>query len=67
MKNERGYRLNAIKKRFLPNNLASIQIEKIATSDLDRKNKFNSKQIIQILQPIVIDYLSPHLYIFNIS
>ena len=52
-KNERGYRLNAIKKkRFLsplilllfvafivrkPNNLASIQIEKIATYDLDRK------------------------------
>ena len=36
-KNERGYRLNAI------------------------------KQIIQILQPIVIDYLSPHLYVFDIS
>ena len=26
-------------------------------------NQFNFKQIIQILHPIVIDYLSPHLYI----
>ena len=30
-KNERGYR------RLIPNNLAAIQIEKIATYDLDRK------------------------------
>ena len=39
--------------------MASIQIEKIAIYDLDRKkkNQFNFKQIIQILQPIVIDYL----------
>ena len=38
-----------------------MQIEKIATYDLDRKNnQFNFKQIIQILQPIVIDYLSSH-------
>ena len=50
----------------MPNNLAAIQIEKIATYDLERKNQFNFKQIIQILQPIVIDYLSPHLYIVYI-
>ena len=30
------------------------------------KNQFNFKQIIQILQPIVIDYISPHLYIVYI-
>ena len=48
-KNERGYRLNAIKKRFwspligllsgrlIPNNLAPIQIQKIATYYLDHK------------------------------
>ena len=83
-KKERGYRLNAIKRRFwsllilllsvssirrkqIPNNLASIQIEKIATYNLDPINQFNCKQIIQILQPIVIDYLSPHLYIVDIS
>ena len=47
--------------------MASIQIEKIATYDLDRKNQFNSKQIIQILQPIVINYVSPHLYIIDFS
>jgi len=28
---------------------------------------YNFKQIIQILQPIVIDYLSPHLYIVDFS
>ena len=45
----------------------SIQIQKDATYDLDRKkNLFNFKQIIQILQPMVIDYLSPHLYIVYI-
>ena len=32
-----------------------------------QKNLFNFKQIIQILQPIVIDYLSPHLYIVDFS
>ena len=42
--------------------MALRNIEKIATYDLDRKK---IKQIIQILQPIVIDYLSPHLYIVN--
>ena len=46
--------------------MAPIQIEKIATYNLDRKNQFNFKQIIQILQPVVIDYLSPHLYIVYI-
>ena len=29
--------------------------------------QFNFTQIIQILQPIVIDYLSPHLYIVDFS
>ena len=33
-KNESGYRLNAIKKK---NNMASIQIEKIATYDFNHK------------------------------
>jgi len=31
------------------------------------KNQFNSKQIIQILQTIVIDYFSTHAYIVHIS
>ena len=32
-----------------------------------QKSAFQTiKQIIQILQPIVIDYLSPHLYIYLI-
>ena len=31
------------------------------------KNQFNFKQIIQILQPIAIDYFSTHSYIVNIS
>ena len=30
-------------------------------------NQFNSKQIIQILQPIIFDYFSTHSYIVNIS
>ena len=64
------YKEKIVKKQLIPNNLAVIQIEKIATYDLDRnKTQFNFKQIIQILQPIVIDYLSPHLfkvYIYNI-
>ena len=48
--------------------MASIQTEKIATYDLDRKkNQFSFKQIIQKLQPMVIDYLSPHLYIVDFS
>ena len=50
----------------MPKIVAPLQIEEIATYDLDRKkNQFNFKQIIQILQPIVIDYLSPHLYIVD--
>ena len=37
-KNERGYRLNTIKKALLiATNLTYIQIEKIGTHDLDRK------------------------------
>ena len=39
-------------------NVASIQIQKF---NLDRK------EIIQILQTIVIDYFSTHSYIVNIS
>ena len=54
------------KRRVL--NVASIKIEKIAISDSHRKTKsINSKQIIQILQPIVIDYFSTHSYIVNTS
>ena len=45
---------------------ASIQIQKVATFNVDRKI-INSKQIIQLLQPIVIDYFSMHSYIVNIS
>ena len=75
-KNEKGYRLNVIKKRFssllillllrllencwrrlLPNNLRKLQFTTWTV-----KNQFNFKQVIQILQPIVIDYFSPHLY-----
>ena len=49
--------------RIIPNILAAIQIDKIATYDLERiKINLIFKQIIQILQPIVIDHLSPHLY-----
>ena len=46
------YKVKIVKDVDIPNNLASIQIEKIATYDLDRKNQFNFKQIIQILQPM---------------
>ena len=39
------------KEKIIPNNLAAIQIEKIATYYLDRKKtQFNFKQIIQILK-----------------
>ena len=31
------------------------------------KNQFHSKQIIQILQPIIIDNFSTHSYIVDIS
>ena len=47
-------------------NVASIRIQKVAKYDLDcKKNQFNFKQIIQILQPIVLDYFS-HSYIVSI-
>ena len=40
----------------------SIQIQKDATFNSDREtNQFNSKQIIQILQTVVIDYFSTHV------
>ena len=35
----------------------------VAMHDSGSKNQSNFKQIIQILQPIVIGYFSPHLYI----
>ena len=35
----------------------------VAIHDSGSKNQSNFKQIIQILQPIVIGYFSPHLYI----
>ena len=47
-------------------NVAFIQIQKVAICKSDRK-KFNSKQLIQILQPFVIDYFSSHLYIVAVS
>ena len=44
------------------------QIQKAATFNSDRKkNQFNSKQIIQILQTIIIDNFSTHSYIIDIS
>ena len=48
-------------------NVASIQIQKVAIYNSDRKkNQFNFKQIIQILQPIVIDQFSTHSYIVSV-
>ena len=39
-------------------NVASIQVQKVSTYNSNRKkNNFNSKQIIQIIQPIIIDNL----------
>ena len=75
------YRLTTKKALLIATNLASIcwvytekmlrtttKIENVAIYDLDRKkNQFIFKQIIQILQPLVIDYFSPHLYIVNFS
>ena len=49
------------------NNVASTQIEKIAIHDLDRKKINLISNIIQILQPIVIDYFSTHSHIVDIS
>ena len=74
-KNERGYRLTTKNKRFccvykekIVKNVPSIQIQKVATFNSDRKkNHFNYKQIIQILQQIIIDYFSTHSYLVNIS
>jgi len=41
-------------KRLKPKNVASIQIQKVAIFDLDRKKvKLIPKKIIQILQPII--------------
>ena len=88
-KNERGYRLNAIKKRFwslliLLLSVASVRRKLIKTSHTEERSahtnwgswnirlrplkyQFNFKQIIQILQPIAIDYLSRHSYIVDFS
>ena len=54
-------------KQLMLKNVASMQIQKVAIFDSDRKNQFNFKQIIQILQPIIIDNFSTHSYIVNIS
>jgi len=51
----------------LKNVIVSIQIQKFAIFDSGRKNnQCNSKQIIQILQPIIIDFFSMHSYIVDI-
>ena len=55
------------KEKIVKNDLYRIQIRKDATFDSDRKNQFNSKQVIQILQTIVIDNFSIHSYIVDIS
>ena len=84
-KNERGYKLNAIKKRFwslliLLLSVASIRRKLLKTTNTEERsfhtnsercniqlgsltNQFNSRQIIQILQPIIIDFFSSHCYI----
>ena len=46
--------------------LRPYKLKKLQHTTYTVKNQFNFKQIIQILQPIVIDYLSPHLYIVYI-
>ena len=48
-------------------NVAAMQIQKDAIFNLIAKNQFNSKQIIQISQPIIIDFFSMHSYIVVIS
>ena len=52
-------------------NAESIQIQKVVAlticTTMILKNLFNSKQIIQILQPIIIDNFSTHPYIVDIS
>jgi len=49
-------------------NATFIQIQEAAIYDSDhKKQQFNFQQIIQIIQPKVIDYFSTHSYIvFNI-
>ena len=44
---------------LIPKNIASIQIQKVAIFDSDRKKikLIPNKQIVQILQPIIIDFL----------
>jgi len=55
-------------KRLMPKNLASMQIQKVTAFNPDHKKyKFKSKQIIEILQPIIIDNFSTHSYIIDIS
>ena len=82
-KSERGYRLTEKNKRFwslliLLFSVASIRrklwrtqcpykFRKIQHSTRIVKYQFNSKKIIQILQPTEINYFSTHSYIVNIS
>ena len=48
-----------LKTTYTEEHVASMQIQKVATFNSDRKKiHFNSKQIIEILQTIVIDYFS---------
>ena len=55
-------------KRLIPKNIASIQIHKVAIFKSDHKiiNLIPSKSF-KILQTVVIDYLSTHSYIVDIS
>ena len=56
------------KEKIVKKRLMLIQIEKIATFNSDRKkNQFNSKEIIQILPPIIIDHFLTHSFIVDIS
>ena len=50
-----------LKKFSIRNNLHFYEL------NLNWNNQFNSKQIIQILQPIIFDYFSTHSYIVDIS
>ena len=52
------YKEKIVKKRLIPKNTEPIQI---ATYDSYR-TQFNSKQIIQILQPKIIDNFSKQSY-----
>ena len=55
-----------LKKRLIRKKVESIQIQKVATYDSDRK-KAIYKKIFQILQLIIIDNFSTHLYTVDIS